>query len=175
MISCSSTKMISHGTEKLGNDLKIKTNSFLSIIPDNSQVIQYVSYERDGDLKDTQVILRRKKDLLVTVLSPIGLELISLRVTDAGVERLGGIAQFKLELFRRVMADMLAVYAPKRLLLEESLGDLKVTDSENKRVISVGTKKVITIDYTQADKWKSDIHLEHLELNYKLNIKTLTK
>jgi len=167
--------MISHGKEKLGTNIEIKTNNFLSIIPKDSQVIQYVSYEKDGDVKDTQVILRRKKDLIVTVLSPIGLELISLRVTKNGVERIGGIAQFKLELFRKVMADMLAVYAPKKLLLKETLAAVNVIDSKNKRVISLNSKKIITISYTLEDRWKSDITLEHLELNYKLNIKTLAK
>lgn len=97
--SCAQVEKKSYQIEKLSKTLSIKTKYFLSLFPKKSQITQLVTYKKGDDVKRTQVVFKRNEDLRVSVLSPMGIELISLRVTNDGIEKISGINQFKIEFF----------------------------------------------------------------------------
>lgn len=173
IVGCSHNKIIDYKTISLAKNLEIRTNHFLDIIPKNSKIVQLVTYTREAETKKAQVIFVNRDALRVTVLSPMGVELLSLRVTDKNIKRIGGIKQFKIDFFYKVMADMLAVYGPKKLLYTDIIGKVTISESRLERTISDHSGKAISINFDQTQIWKSNVSLEHHQLGYKLNIKTL--
>ena len=138
-------------------------------------MIQLVKYTREGQTKTTQVILKRKKNnLLVSIISPIGIELLTIEYDGNKINPKRMMPGMKSEYFYRVMADMMMIYMNIKDL-NRSLGPkLKVKEFKKLRKLVFNKMTLIEINYKGEDLWKSKILYKHFDLNYELAIETLS-
>lgn len=173
--SCSQTVFKQSNYVDIGAGLKIKTDNFLDLFPEDKEILQLVTYIRDGEKKQVTIFFKKKGSLKVTVTSLMGIELLSLEITNRKIVNLGGVGGMKQEFFSRVIADMLAVHKAKKLLYKDSLGDIVIEQSAKQRVVSSRANKIMTISYEPARGLYSHVRLKNHLLNYSLEIKTLKK
>lgn len=174
--SCSTVKELKLQPRrvKLTKNLSINTANFLSVIPNKSEVTQLVTYKKDEEVKKMQVVFVKRDILSITVLSLLGIELATLVITEKGIKKISGISNFKVEYFYKVMADILASYAKKKVLYSDIIGDFTISEKANSRDIYQKGEKEVSIKYSHGkSKWLGNIELFNHGYNYKLSIKTL--
>lgn len=171
--SCATQEYINASKEvELSKKLSISLEKFGQIIPKNAIVEQFISFERSDKSEQAQVIIKNTKELQLTMLSPFGIELLSLKFENGKIIKISGIPGIKIKYFERAMADMLAIYGDKDLLLKQIRGDFDIIEAKRSRSIRSGANEVIRIKYSGEDFWKSEISFKHQELQYELIIKT---
>lgn len=174
LFACATTKTVEEKTITFSKGIQISTEHFLDIIPSKAQIVQLITYKRQNDVKKAQIIMRKDKSLKVSVLSTMGIELLALSVNKGIIEQHSAMPGFRIGFFHRVMADMLAVYAPKTLFYQDIIGKVEVEDTALKRTILTQGKKLITIIYDNKNRWLSNIKYIHHQLDYELEIKNLS-
>lgn len=171
--SCASTEYINSSKKvALSQNLQISLSKLRQVFPKNAIIKQFITYQRADKSEDAQVIIKNTQLLQLTMLSPFGIELLSLKVEDGKIIKISGIPGIKIEFFERAMADILVIYGSLELLQKQIQGDFKLKQTLKSRIISSGGNEVISIDYTDENFWKSKVIYKHKELKYKLTIET---
>ena len=175
LLGCATGERISKEQDvSLSQNISISLASFKSIFPNRALIKQTLSFTRNGKSKDAQVIIKNLDTLSVTILSPFGIELMSLVFEDNSIKKVSGVPGIKIDFFQRAMADMLIIYSDvdKTRALLKGQGELKT--SPLGRSIYVQGKEIISIKYSEAERWKSNIEYQQKELDYILKIKTVS-
>lgn len=155
------------------NDVFIKTDHFYELIPDKHKIVQYVSYTGHEREESAQVIFVKKEELKISVLSTMGVEILSLTLDENTVKKEYGLPGIKMDFFYRVMSDMLAVYAQKTLLLKSIGPGITIKDFELRRELVGATGNLFEISYDNVNKWPGEVKLVQKQQNYSLKIKTI--
>ena len=174
-VACASPSKISQSKKvKLSEHISISLSQFRDILPKNALIKQWINYSRGEKSEKAQIIIKNFEKLSVTILSPFGIELMSLDFSGDSITKVSGIPGIKVAFFERAMADMLIIYGDKNRTSTLIGAQGRLEEDVLRRRVFSGETEVIDISYTEKDPWKSDVIYQQLELGYKLSIKTVS-
>ena len=176
VIGCASSPVTDMGQRiELSPKLLISISDFREIFPRNAVIKQFISYSRKNKNESAQVVIKNLKDLRITILSPFGVELLSLKLENQTLQKVSGVPGIDVKFFDRAMADMLAIYSSHESLKENLKAErqVNVDTTVKTRAISLGETRIIDIAYDGGNPWESEIIFKHHSLNYELNIKSI--
>ena len=121
--------------------------------------------------------IKNHEILRMTVLTPLGIELLSLELKNNELYKRSGLPGINIKEFERAMVDIIAIYA-KQMDLKRSVREnrqkIQIEDTAKRRKFIAGEKTLVDIKYSSDDLWGGKIELTNTPLKYKLIINTLS-
>ena len=95
---------------------------------------------QNDNVETAQVVIKNHDIFQMTVLTPLGIELLSLELKENKLQKRSGIPGINIKEFERAMVDMIAIYAKKEEL-EKSLLEIGKAAVVGKRHDEIAEKK----------------------------------
>lgn len=172
LLACSSSHFKTHKKVEFGTSF-IDTSSFYQMIPFKKKIVQLVEYKDSKRSEKAQVVITKDKVVKISVLSLLGVEILALEMNEDEAKTLSRLPGVKVDFFYRVMADMLAVYAEKKLLLKSIGEKIQIVDTDLNRKFYEQEKLLFDIKYSDRNRWGGEVKIFSTHPKYNLLIKTL--
>ena len=174
LMSCSTLKVAKDQSVDLGQGAFLYLKQPQDILPD-LQLVQVLSIENKGKKNSSQVVLTsRENKISVVALLPLGGE--AFRVEYSGGEirsKSMSVMDSKFDL-KFALADILLIYAEKKSLESWLSPGVQVVDGDKTRDIVSKNRVLIHVQYSDQNRYKSEIDYEHLIRDYRLHITPLS-
>ena len=157
--------------------IKLPLILFKDVFPKDALVKKLIRFERNENVETAQVVIKNHEILRMTVLTPLGIELLSLELKNNELYKRSGLPGINIKEFERAMVDIIAIYA-KQMDLKRSVREnrqkIQIEDTAKRRKFIAGEKTLVDIKYSSDDLWGGKIELTNTPLKYKLIINTLS-
>lgn len=147
--SCSTTPTLNLSRSfSASNGVELDLNRFNQVFEDGLYRHDLIVFKRGLKTQVAQAIIIKNKNTIITFLSPLGVELASISISDNNITVLSNKKFLNDEFISRVLSDIYLVFSEVGLLEEGILSeDVSVSNSLDFRNIFSQSQKEIVIHY----------------------------
>lgn len=173
LMSCSSLPEKQSKSISVLDSFEVERVRINEIFPKDSIIIHFVEFKGLNHFEQVQLIFKNTEQLQVTGVSPFGPVLFTAEVKEGFFTKFDKNVPFDETVVEKILADMILVFDNSDYLLSKINPDTEIKEKKNNRSFLVKGDKLLEINYSESQKWSSDIEYLNYKVGYKVKIKLI--